>query len=339
MRIFITSRLHLLLLLGCVAFSVYSCNSGNGIKIGMILPNLVEDRFPKDRDYFCAKVKELGGEVIVVDGQYNDQLQITQAEDLISQGVKVLVVICINKTTAAAIIRYAHAKNVKVIAYERIISNCDLDYFVSFDNVKVGELMAGYMVQRKPEGKYVLLGGDKGDQNAIWVKQGQLNVLQPYVKSGKIKIVYNSFLESWAREEAEHELKTYLNLANDGIPDVILSSADGISFGVISAFKEFNLMGKILLTGQDAAVDMCRYIVRYGNSMTVYKPIKQEAEQAAILAMKCAKREAVSVTQTINNGYVEVPAILIQPISVDKENMKNTVIADHFVTEASIYGD
>ena len=216
------NRFTFLLFWGYVIFANYSCNSGSTIKIGMILPNLKEDRFPKDRDYFSSKIKELGGEVIVADGQYNDQLQIAQAANLIAQGAKVLVVICINKNTAGAIVRYAHSKNVKVIAYERLITNCELDYFVSFDNVKVGEMMAQYMVKRKPEGKYILFGGDKGDQNAIWVKQGQLNVLEPYVKSGKIKIVYNLFLDSWAQEEAQYELKNYLNLSSDNAPDVIL---------------------------------------------------------------------------------------------------------------------
>ena len=112
-----------------------------------------------------------------------------------------------------------------------------------------------------------------------------------------------------------------------------------MSHGVIDVLEEYKLEGKILLTGQDAAVRMCRYIVRYGNSMTVYKPLKQEAEQAAVLAMKCAKNETTKVTQVVSNGTVEVPSILIQPIIVDKDNMRKTVVADQFVSEASIYGN
>jgi D-xylose transport system substrate-binding protein len=327
----------LLLLTTLLNFILTSCSTDNKPKIGFLLPNMVDERTTKDRDYFIAKIKELGGEPMVVEAQYSDQLQIAQAQELISKGVKVLVVMCVNKNTAAAIVRNAHAKNIKVIAYERIISNCELDYYLSFDNIKVGELMASFAMKLKPEGKYMLLCGDKGDQNAIWVKEGQQKIISPSVNSGKIKIVYDSYVEDWSGDNAGHEFKKYLNLTND-VPDVILSSYDGMSTGVIKVLED-NAIGYPLITGQNAELEACKNIIKGKQSMTVYKSLKVEAEKAAEIAMKCARNETISVQKTVSNGTTNVPSILIDPVSIDVTNMKSTIIADGFLKEQDVYGN
>jgi len=162
------------LIIGCFIFSLTSCLHNVKPKIGFLLPNLVSDRYLKEKEYFTKKIGELGGEAIIKSADYNDQLQIQQAQELISQGAKVLVVNSINLNSAAAIVRDAHDHNVKVIAYDRLISNCDLDYLLTFDNEKVGKLMTDYVTKLKPDGNYILLGGDKADKNAVWVKEGQM---------------------------------------------------------------------------------------------------------------------------------------------------------------------
>jgi D-xylose transport system substrate-binding protein len=319
-----------------IAFLVSSCSSRNSVKIGFMLPTLTQDRFPKERDYFIAKVKSLGGEVLFADAQFNDDLQVQQADDLINQGAQVLVIACVNKVKAAIIVRNAHRKNIKVIAYERIIVNCDLDYYVSFDNVKVGEQMANYAVKHKPQGSYVLLGGDKSDQNAIWVKQGQQNILDPLIKQGKIKITYDTYIEDWSPANAYFEMKKYLELGGEA-PDAILSSYDGMSTGTINAFQENN-SNLPVITGQNAELQACRNIVSGKQSMTVYKPFKLEAETAAEFAIKCAKGEQIDLGgKTINNGLIEVSSLLITPISVDAENMRSTIIASGFFKESEVY--
>lgn len=314
---------------------LFSCSS-DSIKVGFLQPNLVDDRNLVEREYFSAKIKKLGAEPIVVEAQFSDQLQIEQARDLIKQGVKVLVVMAVNKNTAAAIVRHAHDNGVKVIAYERIISNCKLDYYVSFNNVKVGELMAEYALKQKPSGNYIIMSGDKSDQNAIFVKEGQMKVLNPHITSGKIKVTYDSFIEDWSGDNANYEMAGYLNLGME-TPDVVLSAYDGMSRGIIKSLLDNQISQYPVITGQNAELQSVRDIVKGHQYMTVYKPLKLEAEQAAEIAIKLAKNEKIETTQTVFNGSIEVPSILIEPIGVDVSNIRTTIVKDGFLKEEDIY--
>jgi len=302
-----------------------------------MLPNLKSDRYVKEKQYFIDKVKELGGEAIVVSADYDDKLQIEQANELMTQGAKVLVINSVNLTTAAAIVRNAHEKNVEVIAYDRIIFSPELDYYLSFDNVKVGKLMAQYALKLKPEGKYYILGGDKADQNAVLVKNGQMEAIASQISSGKIKIVYNSYVEDWSGDNAKNEVTRYLNLSQD-TPDVILSSYDGMSTAVIEVLQQFNLAGKVIITGQDAEVAACRNIVKGNQAMTVYKPLKLLAYKAAEIAIKLGRKEKITdVNSKVQVEGKDIPAILLDPVTVDKDNLKTTVIADGHLKEADIF--
>ena len=327
--------LSLFLIIPILNFS--SCKQTNQLKIGYMLPNLKSDRFEKEKQYFSEKVKELGGEVIAVSADYDDKLQIDQANELMSQGVKILVINPVNLTTAAAIVRNAHENHVEVIAYDRIIFSPELDYYLSFDNVKVGKLMAQYAMKLKPEGKYYIMGGDKADQNAILVKTGQMDAIASQISSGKIKIVYNSYVEDWSGENAKNEITRYLNLSQD-TPDVILSSYDGMSTSVIEALQLFNLAGKVIVTGQDAELAACRNIVKGNQAMTVYKPLKLLAYKAAEIAIKLARKEKITdVNSKVQVDGKDIPAILLDPVAVDKDNLKTTLIADGHQKEADIY--
>jgi D-xylose transport system substrate-binding protein len=322
---------------------LFSCSNSKTYKIGMLLPNIVDDRFPKDRDNFTAEVKKLGGEVITKECKNDDKIQIQQAQELIDQGVKVLAIIAVNKNTAATIVREAHKKGVVVIAYDRIIANCDLDYFVSFDNVKVGEMMAEGALKQKEGGNFILLGGDKSDQNAIWVKEGMIKVLDPKVKEGKVKIVYDVFIEDWSGDNAYHEIKTYLNLSSS-VPDAIVSAYDGLTTGAIKALDENKVpLAKFpAMSGQNAELEACQNIVRGKQTMTVYKPLKKLAEQVAILASNIAKGEELDkriVLRPMFNGAIKVPSILIEPTYVDSSKMMETIINDGFWKKTDVYSE
>lgn len=312
------------------------CSSSNKPKVGFLLPHLQNDRYIKEQKYFIEKIGELGGEALTAEAGGDDKVQIKQAGELIEKGVKVLVLNAINVNTAAAIVREAKAHNVSVIGYDRLVRNCDLDCFLSFDNEKVGKLMAEYMTKLKPEGNYILLCGDKDDQNALWVKKGQLSVLDPFIKSGKIKIVYSTFIESWSGDNARHEMEKYFDLGGQ-TPDVILSSYDGLTTNTIEMLKERKISGSILFSGQDAELVACRNIVSGDQAMTVYKSVRSLAYKACELSMKLAKNEKLSDASTTFNGEKEVPTVLLDPVAVDKNNLKSTVIADGFHSEKEVY--
>ncbi|MDP4209051.1 MAG: substrate-binding domain-containing protein [Bacteroidota bacterium] len=335
-RLFITSKISTLLV--GVLFLIGGCNiSSNKPKIGFLFPHLQSDRYVKEQKYFTDKIGELGGEAITAEAGADDKVQIKQASEMIEKGAKVLVLNAINVNTAAAIVREAKANKVSVIAYDRLVQNCDLDCFLSFDNEKVGKLMAEYLTKLKPEGNYILLGGDKDDQNALLVKKGQLSVLDPFLKSGKIKIIYSTFIESWSGDNARHEMEKYLDLGGL-IPDAILSSYDGLSTGTIEMLKEQKITAPILFSGQDAELAACRNIVAGTQAMTVYKSVRNLAYKAAELSMKLAKKEKLTdVSTTVSNGKKDVPSVLLDPVAVDKSNLKSTVIADDFHSEKEIY--
>lgn len=320
-----------------IVCTLISCSNQQKVKVGFLFSTFTIDRYNKEKQYFIAKIQELGGEALIASAENNDQLQIQQASDLIKQGVKVLVVSSVNLNTAAAIVRNAHDKGVKVIAYDRLINNCDLDYYLSFDNEKVGKLMGDYVTRIKPYGKYILVGGDKADQNAIWVKSGQKAALAPYLKTDGIQVVYDTYIEGWTDDNARVEMKKYLDLS-ESVPDVILASNDGMATSIIELLKERYLAGKVLITGQDAELEACRNIVKGYQTMTVYKSVKQLAVKAAEVSIKLAKNEKITeISKTVNNGLKDVPSVLLDPIAVDKNNLKSTVIAEGFQSEGEVY--
>jgi D-xylose transport system substrate-binding protein len=298
------------------------------VKIGYLIPNSKMGRYLKETAYFTEKAKELNADVQILSAEYDDKLQIEQANQLIKEGAGILVVNCVNLNTAAAIVRNAHDKGVKVIAYDRMIQNCDLDYYLSFDNVKVGRLMAEYAVKLKPEGKYFLMSGDRNDQNALLVKQGQLEVIQPLIDAKKIKVVYEVNIEDWSEDNAAFEFGRYLSLSGE-LPDVVLSSCDAMSIGEIKVLEKNKMAGQVLITGQDAEQEACRYIVKGYQAMTVYKSLKKMSYTAAELAVSLARNEAVKTElSAVSNGFKEVPSILLDPVSVDRTNISSTVVAD-----------
>lgn len=332
-------RFKSLLAVGLSALILGGCakSGGSKIKIGLSLDTLKEERWQHDRDLFVARCNELGADVLVQAANSDDALQNSQAENLLTQGVQVLVVVPHNGKSAATIVESAHKAGVPVIAYDRLINDCDLDYYVSFDNVRVGELQADYIVKKVPKGNYVLIGGAPTDNNAKLFRQGQMNVLQPYIDRGDIKVVANQWATDWQPVEALKIMENALT-QNKNKVDAVVVSNDGTAGGAIQALAEQNLAGKVPVSGQDADLAGCQRIVAGTQSMTVYKPIKQLATKAADLAVALAKKEPITdKTTTVNNGKKDVTSILLIPIEVDKSNLDSTVIADGYQKKEDVY--
>jgi D-xylose transport system substrate-binding protein len=237
----------------------------------------------------------------------------------------------------ASIVEAAHRQGVKVLAYDRIINDCDLDYYISFDNVGIGERQARYLVERAPKGNYVLIGGAPTDYNSILIRQGQMNVLQPYIDRGDIKIVADQWATDWLPINALKHVENALTV-HDNRVDAIVVSNDGTAGGAIQALEEQRLAGKVLVSGLDADVAACQRVLAGTQAMTIYGPIQPLAAKAAEMAVKMCKGETVAeATMTINNGKKDVPTILLEPITVDRDNMYETVIQDGYQKLEEVY--
>jgi D-xylose transport system substrate-binding protein len=307
--------------------------------IGLSMDTLKEERWQGDRDLFVARANELGAEVLVQSANSDDTRQISDVQALISRRVDVLVIVPHNGGAMAKAVNMAHDAGIPVLAYDRLITDCDLDLYMTFDNVKVGELQARFLVDRLPKGgkkKIVRIYGAKTDHNAVLYKQGQDNVLGPLINRGEFEIVHEDWTQDWKPENAKKIANAAITKAGPNF-DAILASNDGTAGGAIQALSEEGLAGKILVTGQDAELSACQRIVNGTQAMTIYKPLSQLAKQAADVAMKMARSKPVFAPAKINNGKSDVPSILLDVVVVTKDNMMDTVIKDGFHKATEIY--
>lgn len=309
------------------------------IKIGLSMDSLRVERWQKDRDIFTAEAEKLGAEVIVQSADGDERRQLQQAENMITQGVDVLVVIPKDSVAAAQIVQVAQAEGIKVIAYDRLIRESSPDLYISFDNEQVGYLQAEYLLRKKPKGNYFLLGGAPSDNNAQLLRQGQMRALKAAIDTGDIELVAEGkhWAVNWDPRDALKKAEQVLTQTNNRV-DAVVASNDGTAGGVIQALAGQNLAGTVLVSGQDAELAACQRIVKGTQTMTVYKPIHLIATKAAQAAVALAKDEKIAeATQTVNNGKIDVPSVLLTPIQVDRDNLDEVVIKDGFHTRESVY--
>lgn len=306
------------------------------IRIGLSLDTLKEERWQRDRDLFVQYAKDLGADVVVQAANGDDRVQMQQAENLLTQGVDVLVIVPHNGEVMGAIVDAAKGQNVPVIAYDRLIRNSEPALYVSFDNEKVGELQARYLIERAPKGNYVLIGGAPTDNNALLFRKGQMNVLQPAVDRGDVRIVSNQWARDWLANEALRATENALTQANNDVVAIVASN-DATAGGSIQALESQKLTGKVLVSGQDADLGGLQRIVAGTQSMTVYKPVAQLARRAAEAAVALARHEKVEATSKVNNGKIDVPSILLEPVVVNKDNIVETVVKDGYQKMEDIY--
>lgn len=311
-------------------------SNSDSLKIGLSVSDLTLERWQHDRDFFIAKAEELGAEVIVQSADGDEAQQLSQIQNMLSQDIDVLVVIAINSDSLSTVVEQAKAEGVPVLAYDRLINNADVAAYVSFDNVRVGEMQAQYLVDLKPTGNYFLMGGSPTDNNAKMFREGQMNIIQPLVDKGDIKIVGDQWADNWDANEALKIMENALT-ANKNNIDVVVASNDNTAGGAIQALDAQGLAGKVLISGQDADLAGVQRIAEGLQTMTVYKPIKTIAEKSAEVAIQLAKGETVKGDTTVNNGAVDVPYIKLDPISVGKDEIMDTVIADEFHSYDDVY--
>lgn len=307
---------------------------GKEIVIGFSMDNLFDERWQKDRDLLEARVKQSGAEVLTLSAERDDSKQIAQIESLIAQKVDVLVIFPHNFEALTAVIEKAHEAGIKIVAYDRLIKNANIDFYVTFDNEKVGELQASEIVKAAPQGNYVYIGGSETDNNAVLFRKGAMKVLEQ--QAGKIKVVLDQYSKDWSPNEAQIHMETALRTYGNNIQGIVAAN-DGTAGGAIEALSGKKLDGKIPVSGQDAELEALQRIVEGKQTMTVYKPISKLAEAAADAALALANKQELKANNKISNGKLDVPAQYLEPVAVTKENIASTVIKDGFQKLEDIY--
>jgi D-xylose transport system substrate-binding protein len=299
-------------------------------KIGFLMDSYVTDRWYLDQKLFIDKVKSMGGEVQVEVAYGDPAEQVRLAKKLIAEGVKVLVVVPVDGRQAVEIVKAAKEAKVPVIAYDRLIDTNDISIYISYNNEKIGELQAQYALSKVPKGNYLLVNGPIIDNNAILYRKGQLKALKKSIDEGSVKIIGDMVQDDWGEIGSLMKVDEFFSTSKEK-PDAIVAANDALAGGAIQALPA-NLNGKVVITGQDADLTALKYIVAGSQSMTIYKPIKPVAQLAGETAMKLARGEKIANTMKLKYADIEVDAILLDAIVVDKTNYKETVVKDGHVS-------
>jgi D-xylose transport system substrate-binding protein len=305
------------------------------LKIGFSTEAMKGERWQTDLNSFKVRAKELGAEVMSADADGDDDRQFEQVKDMIKAGIKVLVLLPHDTTKAGRMVDAAKLAGVKVISYDRLILNSDVDLYISFDRVEIGEMQAKYLVEHAPTGNYVLIEGSPNDEGSKTLHDAQIKVLQPYIDRGEIKVIADGYTKDWLPSEAYLFTLKAINSTNGKIA-AVLASNDGLAGGAIQALSEHHLAGKVPITGQDADLSAVISIAQGTQIMTVYKPVTEEAKRAAEEAVRLAKGQTTTAKRNISNGKMQVPTIMLNPVVVTKDNIKSTVVKDGFQTLRSI---
>lgn len=313
---------------------IYTNSKKRPVKIGFSMDSLVVERWESDRDLFTAKAKELGADVIVENANNDSEEQVKQIKYLMNQNIDVLVVIPHDAEYLSQVVSAAKKKGIKVIAYDRLVKRAGVDLYISFDNSKVGELMAKSLYDKVPKGNYIIINGDKDDYNTHFVSESFKKVLEPHIKNGDIKIIDEVWSPSWKEDEAYKCIDD--EIAGGHKIDAIMCGNDRLAEAAIQKLSEWRLAGKTYVVGQDAALSSCQKIVEGTQLMTVYKPIKILAEEAAGYAVKLGKGEKIKANSKIYDGKRNIPFQIEAPVAVYKSNMMD-VIKDNFHSMEDVY--
>lgn len=324
------------LFIGITGFA--SCAESK-ITIGVSLPTQDVERWVRNKENLISEAAKQGANIKVQVANDDPGKQISQCENLISQGVDVLIIAAADAVSSATSVEAAKQAGIPVLCYVRLVENCDLDAHIAYDNKKVGELQGKYLTQLVPKGNYIVLAGSKTDHNSFLFREGAMKYIQPLVDKGDVKIVMEQFVKGWQPEEALKIVENALTANNNKI-DGILSPNDSLAGAAIQALAAQGLAGKVPVTGGDAELAAARRIVEGTQTMTAYRDLLIMDQKAIEIAIKLAKGEDISddATETINNNYKDVPAILLAPIVVDKNNIDEVLIKSGYHSKEDVYG-
>ncbi|MEC0328993.1 sugar ABC transporter substrate-binding protein [Paenibacillus macerans] len=332
-------------------------NSGaNKGTVGLSMPTKSSERWVGDGQNMAKEFEALG---YAADLQYGEDVienQVSQIENMITKGVKILVIAAIDGGSLTDVLQKAHDQGIQVIAYDRLIMNSEyVDYYATFDNFKVGVQQAAYIEEKLglKDGKgpfnIELFGGSPDDNNAYFFYDGAMSVLQPYIDSGKLvvrsgqtkmeQIATLRWDGATAQARMDNLLSAHYSTEN---VDAVLSPYDGISIGILSSLKGvgYGTGDKPLpiVTGQDAELASIKSILAGEQTQTVFKDTRELAKKAVAMAQSILEGTEAEVndTETYDNGVKVVPSYLLEPVSVDKDNVEKTLVETGYYTKEEL---
>jgi D-xylose transport system substrate-binding protein len=326
------------------------------VKIGFLLSTVQEDRYQTDKAGFIAHAESLGAKVMFDASGNNELTQLQQFEQMLDEGCQVIVLQPVNTGTAGALVRLANKKGVKVIGYDRLLTNGPLDAMVMQDSWAVGQLQGEAMVQwfrekrGKVEGSVALIMGQPGDSNAAAMSQGVLEAVQ---RNPGLKLVAQISHVDWSPDRAAETASNLLLKHNNRI-DAFACNNSGLASGVIAALDLEKLADaeKVFVAGSDADLKNVQYIAQAKQTVEIWKKIQPLAIKAAEIAVQIARypdksvldiargasQEGVRFTM-IDNGFAQVPTVITPVALINRGNIDSTLIAERVFTREQVYGE
>jgi D-xylose transport system substrate-binding protein len=317
------------------------------IVVGVSIGTTTEERWNREIEMFRQYAADKGFDLLVQDAGNDTTKQVSQCENLINQGIDVLICQPLDGEAAAPVVSAAHDAGIKVISYDRFIMNADLDYYITFDTYTVGKVQAEMIVEQAPKGNYIWLLGAPEDNNAHIIEEAQTDVLQPLIDSGDIKIVTQQWCKGWSPTEALQHTENALTTASNDVQGVVCSN-DGTAGGAIQALAAQGLAGSVPIGGQDADIAACQRILEGTQYGTVYKPLAPLNQAACELAVAIAtgadEKNGVDSSlgswTTYNNNFKDVDAFNVAVEKITKDNLYDIVIKrDAFHTVEEVYAN
>lgn len=322
----------IILVVGCNQELEPESSEDTTIKIGFAMDTLKEERWQKDRDIFVAEAEKLGAEVLVLAANGDDERQYEQVQYLLNENIDVLVLVPHDANYSKRMINLAHNQGIPVISYDRL-SQGDVDYYISFDNKRVGEIQSEYLVESLDitQGNIVYIGGAPSDNNALLLHEGVMKGLRKY---SDLNIIFDEYTEDWNPEIATEHMNQVIESYGDDFEAVICAN-DALAKAVSTVLSENSIEAFIM--GQDAEVSACQRIVEGKQAMTVYKDVRVLATKAAHMAVNLVNENPIVTNKYIENESKTVDSILLEPVAVDDSNMMDVIIKGGFHKYDDVY--
>jgi D-xylose transport system substrate-binding protein len=295
--------------------------SKDKIKVGLILPSYDQIRWQNgDQPCFEKEAAKLGMDYSAVASQMSETVQASQVENMLTQGVDVLVLRPVNAAASQALVRKANRAKVPVVAYDSLPMNSDVAAFVARDAIAMAEEIAQAAVKAHPKGNYILALGDEGTNVAQEERKGYYNILKPYLDRGDIKIVSEQFNKNWSTESGRAQVENALTKVNNDVV-AVLAGNGGVAYGVVQALQGQGLAGKVWVNGVDAE-PRAQELIRQGPlTLSSFTDYCQSGQAAADIAQKLGKGEPLGLATTFNNGAKDVPWFQVDHLNVTKGNL------------------